>query len=117
MSKADLFIRKMIRTYGQTVQHKKRVKNVEGEEVFYSYVVQEPKRGQFSQITSTDQVFDRWGFRIEADMIGTFLPGTEVNEGDLLYVNDAWYEVLDRTVRKTGSKEDFVEVLLRRRSS
>jgi len=116
-SNIELIIKKMLRRYGQKVQHKKRVKNTEGEEVYYTYEVKEPKLGQFSQITSTDQVLDRWGFRIEADMIGTFLPGTDINEGDLLYIDNIWYEVQDKVVRKTGDKEDFIEVLLRRKFS
>jgi len=116
-SNIEIIIKKMLRRYGQKVQHKKRIKNIEGEEIFYTYEVQEPKLGQFSQITSTDQIMERWGIRIEADVIGTFLPDTDVNEGDLLYIDNEWYEVQDKVVRRTGDREDFIEVLLRRKHS
>lgn len=108
-----IILKKMIRYYGQTVQRKKRTRNVDGEDVYYSYSVEEPIRGHFSQITPTDEAMSGWGLSLNADYIGTFLPGTLVEEGDLLYITDGWYEVQNKITRRTGEKDDYIEVLLR----
>lgn len=110
-----VIIHKMIRKYGQTVEHKKKVSiQSEGEEEV-TYEVQTPKRGQFDQLTGFSLMYDRAGYREEGDYIGTFLSGTDVWEGDLLKVDDIWLEVVSRMVRKTGGSEDYIEVLLRRK--
>lgn len=105
----------MIRHYGQTVKRKKRVRNEDSGEVYYTYTVEEPIRGQFIQITPTDEMFNRWGRTIDADYIGTFLPGTKVLKGDLLEINDDWYEVENLVKRRTRGVTDYIETLLRRK--
>ena len=110
-----LIIKKMIRHYGQEVKRQKRVRNEDDEEVYYTYTVEEPIRGQFTQITPTDEVFNRWGRTIDADYIGTFLPDESLLEGDLLYVNDGWYEVVNLVNRRTKGITDYKEALLRRK--
>jgi len=110
-----LYIKKMIRTYGQSVKRKKRVKHEDNGEVYYTYTDEEPVRGQFSQLTALDQAVNRWGVPVEADYIGTFLPGTEIYEGDLLYIDNAWYEVVNIMYRRTSGEVDYIEVLLRKR--
>lgn len=114
MTGVNLVVKKMIRKYGETVQHKKRVSNDEGNgEVYYSYTVEEPKRGQFMQLTATDEIFQKYGVVKSGDWIATFLPDTDVNKGDLLYVGDAWLEVQQVIERKTSASVDYVECLLR----
>lgn len=111
-----LYIKKMIEVYGQTVQRKARIINHDSSgNVYYTYEVREPIRGHFDQITATDESIQRWGRYIECDCIGCFLPDTEIYEGDLLYINDAWYEVVSKVERRTKGIVDFVEVLLRRK--
>ena len=112
-SNIELIIKKMLRRYGQKVQHKKRIKNTEGEEVYYTYEVKEPKRGQFMQLTALDQALNRWGVQVDADYIGTFLPGTDIQEGDLLEIDGSWYEVQNVMYRRTKGEVDYIEVLLR----
>jgi len=109
----DILVKKMIRRYGRTVKRKARTVADDGS---YTYTVSYPVRGQFSQITATDEVFYRFGVALEADYIGTFLSDTEIEIGDLLELQpDEWYEVVTKVTRYTGSKADFIEVLLRRR--
>lgn len=111
-----LYVKKMIEHYGQTVPIKRRIiNNDKSGNVYYTYEIGEPVRGQFDQITATDEAIQRWGRYIECDCIGTFLPGTEVNEGDLLYINDGWYEVVSKVERRSKGEVDFIEVLLRRK--
>ena len=116
MSYVDIFIKRMINKYGQTVKHKRRVEvDLGAGEIEIEYTVQEPKTGQFSEITPLDEILDRMGRRVEADYIGTFLPDTDVLEGDLLEINGAWYEVQNLFQRRTAGTIDYLEVLLRRR--
>ncbi|MEM2262554.1 MAG: hypothetical protein QXK24_08900 [Ignisphaera sp.] len=111
-----LYIKKMIRHYGQTVPIKKRKVLIDEQgNAFYVYEQDEPVRGHFNQITPTDEAIQRWGRYIECDCIGTFLPDTNIEEGDQLFINGAWYEVVNKVVRSTKGKADFIEVLLRRR--
>ena len=109
----SIIIKKMIRYYGQTVKHKRRISHTEGGEVYYTYEVKEPKRGQFMQLTALDQALNRWGVQVDADYIGTFLPGTDIQEGDLLEVDESWYEVQNVMYRRTRGEVDYIEVLLR----
>jgi len=115
MSVQKIILKKMLRYYGQTVQRKRRIRNVDGEDIYYTYEVEEPIRGHFSQITPTDEAMAGWGISLNADYIGTFLSGTLVEEGDLLYIVDGWYEVQTKIIRRTGEKAGYIEVLLRRK--
>ena len=117
-SHTELTTKLMIRKQGETVQHKKRITTDIGNgEVEYEYVVQEPKRGQFLRISPFDNTVNQWGQRIEADCIGTFLPGTDVGNNDLLGLTDAWYEITDTITHRTGGHDDYIEVLMRRRET
>jgi len=110
-----LIITKMIRRYGQTVKRQKRIRHKDNGEVYYTYTVEEPIRGQFTQILPTDEAYNRWGRSIEADYIGCLLPGTEIYEGDLLYINDNWYECTTMAKRRTRGIVDYIEILLVRK--
>lgn len=110
-----IYINKMIRKYGQTVQHMRKTTIDKGDGlVEIEYVSQEPKRGNFAQLTGFDTIWDRLGYRIEADYIGTFLPDTDLQEEDRLYIDDHWYEIDTIIPRKTGEIIDYLETLLRR---
>ena len=116
MSYIGILISRMIKKYGQTINHKRRTQvDLGNGEVEYDYEVQEPKTGQFSQITPLDIVLNRFGERVEADWIATFLPGTDILEGDLLEIDDQWCEVQNIFHRRTSGVEDYLEVFLRRR--
>ena len=109
----ELYVKKMIRRYGRTVKRKARSVSSDGS---YEYTVAEPVRGMFSQIMPTDEVYYRFGVGLDAQYIGTFLPDTDIEIGDLLELeDDVWYEVITKAERKTGRRVDFIEVLLRRR--
>jgi hypothetical protein len=109
-------IKLMIRKYGVDLPHKKKViTNIGDGEKETSYVVQSPKRGQYSEITPLDLLIMSWGMQPEGDYIVTFLPDTDVSAGDLLYIDDNCCEILEAPFnRKTGSKVDYIEVHVRR---
>jgi hypothetical protein len=116
MSYIGIIVNRLIKKYGQTVNHKRRTQvDLGNGEVEYDYEVQEPKTGQFSQITPLDIILNRFGERVEADYVGTFLPGVDILEGDLLEIDDNWYEVQNVMTRRTSGIPDYIEVLLRRR--
>ena len=116
-SHTDLAIKLMIRKYGTTMEHRRKLKTDLGDGDYEeSWEVKEPKRGQFIQITASDTVFYMWGQKIDADAIATFLPGTDILEKDQFKFNDIWYEVDTKFSRETGGVEDYIEVLLRRSS-
>ena len=119
MTWTSIAIKKMIRQYGQEVEHKQRIETVNEDDgsVVYTYVVKEPKKGQFQQLTPMDQYVDRYGVKINADYIVTFVPDTEVSEGDLLYIDSNWVEVATKIERRTGIKVDYIELLLRKKTS
>lgn len=109
-------ISKMIRKYGQDVQHKKKIVVDLGngqEEI--DYVIQDTKRGQFTEVTPLDNMFEHYGITVEADYIGTFLPDVVFAEGDLLYIDDQWLEVMTVFKHRTAGAINYIEVLLRRR--
>ena len=115
-SHMGLPIKLMIRHFGETVSYKKRIKTDLGDgEAEYSYETQEPVRGQFLRITPFDEMIDKWGKRIEADMIGSFLPDVDIEEYGLLYIRDGWYEITTKLPHATSGITDYIEVLLRRR--
>ena len=101
--------------YGQTVNRRQRIRTDVDGDFIYTYVTKEPIRGQFTQLTATDEAVERWGFFVDADYIATFLPTTEVEEGDLLYLYDAWYEVENFVKRRTRGIVDYKEALLRKK--
>lgn len=110
----------MIRRYGVDIAHKKKVITDIGDgEVEISYEIQEPKRGQYTEVTPLDTLVGRWGQRVEADFIVTFLPemNAHISEGDLLYLDGSWTEVLDKFPRLTGSVIDYLEIHTRRRGT
>jgi len=115
MSGSNLVIKKLIRKYGQEVQHKKKIETVTDGEREISYEVQTPKKGMFNQILPEDLITDRYGYHVTADYIGTFLPGTDISEGDLLYIDNYWLEVQNVMYRRTGSTVEYIEVLLRKK--
>ena len=114
--KIKMFIKKLIQKYGIEVKRKARVEHLENGEVYYTYTAKEPVKGQFTQITPVDNLLNRYGIDIAADYIGTFLPSVEIEEGDLLYINDGWYEVQNKIVRRSGTIDHYIEVLLRRKN-
>ena len=107
----------MIRLYGNDLQHKKyTVTDLGDGEKEISYVIQEPKRGQVTEVTPFDEQITRWGTYVEADYIVTFLPGTDVKAKDLLLIEEAdWCEILDISPRSTKGITDYLEAHLRRR--
>lgn len=106
-----LIIRKMIRLYGVKIPRKQRIRtNVDGEFV-YTYDVKEPILCQYTELTAPDEARERWGFHIEADYILTFLPGTEIYEGDLLSINSRWIEMQNVVERTTKGRVDYIEAL------
>jgi hypothetical protein len=110
----NITIRKMIRTYGQTVQRKRRVRTIDSNgDYTYSYELMEPITGQFTQLTATDESAMHWGFAVDADYIATFLPNSDVKEGDIYYLDDGWREVQNFVARSTKGRIDFIEALLR----
>lgn len=112
----DLNIKLMIRRYGQELPHKKKVTTDIGDgDIEISYVLQSNKRGQVVELTALDTLVAKWGQRLEGDYLATFLPGTDIHEGDLLYVNGAWCEILEHPLdRCTGGVVDYMEAHLRR---
>lgn len=111
-------IRYMIRKYGQDLPHKKKVSVDMGNgeyDIFYK--ANTNKRGQVNQISPLDVAVNKYGQRIEADYIVTFLPDTDVHHGDMLYIDDCWVEVVDWFDRRTGGKKDYIECHCRRRSA
>jgi hypothetical protein len=117
MSVEKLYIKKMIKHYGQEVMRKKRTKNYNGDEVYYTYSVEQPVKGHFMQITPVDEMLMNWGFEKTCDYIATFLPDTEIEEGDLLNIDDNWYEVSQKITRRTGEKVEYIETLLKLKES
>jgi len=104
-----------IRRFGETVQHKRRVKTDLGEGEFeYSYEVMEPIRGHFNEIMPYDETMTRFGVKSEADYLGTFNAGADVKEGDLFYFDDKWIEAVNVFEHKTGGAVDYIESLMRK---
>ena len=116
-SHQNLTVMMMIRKFGETVPHRKRVKTVidaSAGEYEYNYEDQEPKRGQFNEIMPYDELMTRFGVKSEADYLGTFLPDTDVAEGDLLYVHGYWMEILNLYRHRTSGTIDYLEGLMRK---
>lgn len=112
-----LSIKMMIRRYGVDLPHKRKVStDIGGGEIEVTYELQEPKRGQYTEITPLDTLQGRWGQRLECDYIVTFLPEllTQLTEGDLIYIDNAWVEILDKFDRYTGKNLDYIECHCRR---
>ena len=108
-------IQRMIRMYGEDVQHKKRIKTDLGDgEAEYSFELQDVKRIHWSEATAIDESIYHMGKLTEADYIATALPETDISEYDLLYVDSYWCEVITKFYRKTGINTDYLEFLLRR---
>jgi|WetSurMetagenome_2_1015567.scaffolds.fasta_scaffold28364_4 hypothetical protein len=108
-------IQRMIRMYGEDVQHKKRVKTDLGDgEAEYSFVLQDAKRVHWTQATAMDETTYKFSKLPEADYLATALPETDISEYDLLYLDNSWCEVMTVFLRKTGINTDYMEFLLRR---
>ena len=116
MSYIRASVRLMIRKYGQTIMHKKKViVNYPDGDSEFTYKIQPSKRGQVIELTPLDILVAKFGNRVEGDYLVTFLPNTDINEGDLLYLNGHWCEVMEHPLeRSTAGKVDFLEAHCRR---
>lgn len=109
-------VKKMIRKYGELVEHKRRVTTNMGEGIVeYEYQVLEPILCQFSQLTGVQDTVYLMGEIQEADYYITFLPDADVEKHDLLLLDGDWCELVSKMPRKTGANIDYFESLARRR--
>ena len=114
-SHETLTVKLMVRKFGETVPHKRRVKVDLGDgEVEYTYDVMEPLRGQFNEIMPYDETMSRFGVKSEADYLGTFIGNADIIEGDQFFYHSIWLEVLNKFEHRTGGAIDYIECLMRK---
>jgi len=116
MSKLSIPIRKIIRRYGRHVKIRYRDESIVDGKPIFTYSDPEIILGQFEMLTDIEETWLRVGLRIDADYRGTVLPDTKVNVGDIIELDDGWYEVIRLIYRYTAKNIDFKELLLRKRA-
>jgi len=110
-------MKKILKKYGRELIIRKRVETIVNDEVTFTYSSPSIIRGQVSYLTGYAESWERPGLFIRADVLTTFLPNTDVNIGDLIKIDDEWFEVVELAKRTTGERLDWIECLLRRRES
>ena len=111
-----LIISKLIKTYGQECQLKKRIVNTIDHQIVYDYSEPELIKGQFLQIMPYDSELYAWGNIKVGDWIGCFPHNVNIEEGDLIILSGDTLEVQNVICRRHKGKVMYKEALLRRKS-
>jgi len=108
-------VNKIISKYGKEVIRKPRIETIENGEITYTYGDTELIRGWISQITGYKELWEAAGILVEADLVAQFSADTTIEIGDLVKVDNEWYEVVEKIKRSIGNTTHSIECLLRKR--
>jgi len=111
--RVNRIVERIISRFGSTVRVKRRSEHVEDSgSVYFTYSDPEVKKAMVTPITPPSYVWELHGIRVDGEYLATFTKDTTISEGDLVEINDQWYEVV-----KLFNRGDFKEAVLRQRST
>lgn len=98
------------------VVRRKRIVTTSGDDSDITYGPNERLRAFVTMLTGMAESFEHPGIFIRADALISFTPDVVIVTGDLLLIDDDWYEVKETLKRRTGVNVDWIEVLCNRRN-